>query len=137
MNLFVDHWYSTAVLAPCKARLTTSTCTLRRRCKHPTGLVSICPQPTKHAHSPYAINRYLNESKRLYGVLDKRLQGREYILDTYGIADIKIFGWARIAPRTGFSLDEFPNVKAWVERIEARPAVKAGIATSTPPPKQD
>ena len=80
-------------------------------------------------HSPYAINRYLNESKRLYGVLDARLQGREYLLDTgYGIADIKTFGWARIAHRTGFSLDDFPNVKAWVERIEAREAVQKGIA---------
>lgn len=76
---------------------------------------------------PYAINRYLNESKRLYRVLDDRLKGREYILGTYGIADIKIFGWARIAPRTGLDLDEFPNVKAWVERIEKRPAVQAGI----------
>ena len=70
---------------------------------------------------------YLDETKRLYGVLETQLQGREYLLGAYGIADIKIFGWARIAHRTGFGLDDFPNVKAWVERIEARPAVKAGI----------
>lgn len=85
------------------------------------------------SHSPYAINRYLNETKRLYGVLETQLQGKEFVLGTYGIADIKIFGWARYATRTGLSLDDFPNIKAWVERIEARPAVKAGIATSTPP----
>ena len=55
-------------------------------------------------------------------MLEERLKGREYILGSYGIADIKIFGWARIATRTGLNIDEFPNVKAWVERIEARPA---------------
>jgi glutathione S-transferase len=81
----------------------------------------------KFPRSPYAINRYLNETKRLYGVLDARLQGRQYLVDKYGIADIKTFGWARVAGRTGLNLDEFPNVKAWIDRIEARPAVKAGI----------
>ncbi|GJE87135.1 glutathione S-transferase [Phanerochaete sordida] len=79
---------------------------------------------------PYAINRYLNESKRLYGVLEEHLKGREYILGSYGIADIKIFGWARIAGRTGLNMDEFPNVQAWVNRIEQRPAVARGIALS-------
>ena len=63
-------------------------------------------------------------------MLEERLKGREYILGSYGIADIKIFGWARIATRTGLNIDEFPNVKAWVERIEARPAVARGIALS-------
>lgn len=82
------------------------------------------------ASSPYAINRYLNETKRLYGVLEERLKGREYLVDTYGIADIKTFGWARIADRTGFDLNEFPNVKAWADRIEQRPAVQA--STSLP-----
>ena len=83
-------------------------------------------------HSPYALDRYVNESKRLYNILETRLQGREYLLDTYGIADIKAFGWARALHRINISIDEFPNVKAWVERIEARPAVQAGIATATP-----
>lgn len=65
-------------------------------------------------------------------MLEARLTGRQWLVDEqYGIADIKAFGWARIAPRTGFSLDEFPNVKAWVERIEARPAVQAGIKSSS------
>ncbi|KIP12298.1 hypothetical protein PHLGIDRAFT_51501, partial [Phlebiopsis gigantea 11061_1 CR5-6] len=75
---------------------------------------------------PYAITRYTNETKRLYAVLETQLEGREYLLGTYGIADIKAFGWVRAAPRLQISLDEFPRVKAWVERIEARPAVQAG-----------
>ena len=68
-------------------------------------------------------------------MLEKQLEGREFLLGTYGIADIKAYGWARYLPRTGVPLEEFPNVKAWVERIEARPAVKAGIAAATPPPQ--
>jgi len=79
---------------------------------------------------PYAVNRYLNETKRLYGVLEERLKGREYLLDTYGIADIKAFGWASRVHRIGIDLDEIPNVKAWVERIEKRPAVETGISLS-------
>ena len=77
--------------------------------------------------SPYAINRYLNETKRLYSVLESRLANREYLNDSYGIADIKTWAWVRIAPRTGVSLDEFPKLKAWVDRIEARPAVQRGV----------
>jgi len=76
---------------------------------------------------PYAIDRYVNETKRLYGVLESRLSNREYLLDAgYGIADIKTWGWVRAAPRVGIQLEEFPNLKAWVERIEARPAVQRG-----------
>ena len=78
--------------------------------------------------SPYAINRYLNEPKRLYGVLESHLANREYPVDTFGIADIKTFPWVRIAERTGVSLEEFPNIRAWIARIEARPAVKTGLA---------
>ena len=95
------------------------------------------PSPilTNRPRSPYAINRYTNETKRLYGVLETQLEGKEYLLGTYGIADIKTFGWVRAAPRVKIPLDEFPRVKAWVERIEARPAVQAGIAIATPPKK--
>jgi len=80
---------------------------------------------------PYAINRYLRETERLYGVLENRLSDREYLVGpdqgTYGIADIKAFGWVRRAPNTGVSLDPFPNVRAWLDRINARPAVQAGL----------
>ncbi|TCD62730.1 glutathione S- transferase, nitrogen catabolite repression regulator [Steccherinum ochraceum] len=88
---------------------------------------------------PYAINRYLNETKRLYGVLESRLTGREWLLDTgYGIADIKGWSWVRFAPLVGLDLAEFPNVKAWIDRIEQRPAVQKGIQIPTPrdPPAQ-
>ncbi|THH09214.1 hypothetical protein EW145_g2166 [Phellinidium pouzarii] len=76
---------------------------------------------------PYAINRYLNETRRLYSVLEARLEGREYIVDTYGLADIKTFPWVRFADRTGVPLAEFPRLKAWVDRISARPAVQKGL----------
>ncbi|EJD05215.1 glutathione S-transferase [Fomitiporia mediterranea MF3/22] len=78
---------------------------------------------------PYAINRYQNETKRLYGVLESRLSKQDYLVgNEYSIADIKAFGWARALDRVGLSFSEFPKVKAWVDRIEARPAVKAGLA---------
>lgn len=63
-------------------------------------------------------------------MLEGRLEGREYILDSYSIVDIKAFGWLRIAPRIGVDLDEFPNIKAWLERIDKRPAAQTGLATS-------
>ena len=78
--------------------------------------------------SPYAINRYLNETKRLYSVLETQLGKHEYLAgDRYGIADIKTFPWVRIAPRTGVDLEPYPNIRAWIARIEARPAVQAGL----------
>jgi len=76
---------------------------------------------------PYAINRYLNETKRLFSVLETRLSTNEYLDGIYGLADIKTFPWVRAAPRVGISLDEFPKLKAWVERIEQRPAVQTGL----------
>ena len=62
-------------------------------------------------------------------MLESQLSKQDYLVgNSYGIADIKAFGWVRIAERTGVSLSEFPKLKAWVDRIEARPAVKAGLA---------
>ncbi|THG95796.1 hypothetical protein EW145_g7897 [Phellinidium pouzarii] len=61
---------------------------------------------------PYAINRYLNGTRRLYSVLETRLEGHQYIVDTYGLADIKTFSWVRRADVTGVSLAEFPRLKA-------------------------
>ncbi|KAI0728770.1 glutathione S-transferase-like protein [Fomitopsis betulina] len=83
---------------------------------------------------PYAKKRYIDETKRLYGVLDIRLsQDRDWLAGpgrgTYSIADINVFPWVRIhAWAKVDNLDEWPNLKAWVERITARPAVQAGIA---------
>jgi GSH-dependent disulfide-bond oxidoreductase len=72
----------------------------------------------------YAINRYTNEAKRLYGVLNKQLSKTAYVAGKqYSIADIAIFPWCRSIANQGSSLDEFPHVKRWFEQIDARPAV--------------
>lgn len=76
---------------------------------------------------PYAINRYTNEAKRLYGVMDKRLEGREWFTAEYSIADIAIFPWLRSWERQGVVLDDYPNVKRWFEAMNARPAVQRGL----------
>lgn len=77
---------------------------------------------------PYAITRYENEAHRLYGVLDKRLIGRDFVAGDYSIADMAIIGWMRSPERQGIDIDEFSNLKAWRERLLARPAVERGIA---------
>ncbi len=76
---------------------------------------------------PYAIDRYTNEAARLYGVLDKRLDGREFLVGEYSIADIASYPWLRSHEAQGQDLNDFPNVKRWYEAIEARPAVQRGI----------
>ncbi len=79
------------------------------------------------ADQPYGFKRYLGEYDRNLGVLEDRLQGRDYILDTYSIADMLAFPWAFIAKPLGASLDAFPNVAAWRARIKQRPAVQSAI----------
>ena len=75
----------------------------------------------------YAINRYTNEARRLYGVLDRRLGEVEYMAGEYGIADMATFPWIRPYERQGQSLDDFPNIKRWFDAIAARPAVRRGL----------
>jgi len=79
----------------------------------------------------YGINRYQNETKRLYSVLEARLQDRQYLVGKnggkYSIADMSTFTWVRWAPWAGIELDQFPNVKKWAERIESRKAVQQGL----------
>ena len=76
----------------------------------------------------YAMNRYLNETHRLYAVLDKRLEGRDYVAaGEYIIADMAIIGWAQGWERQGMDLEEFANVKRWKANLDARPAVQAGL----------
>ena len=77
--------------------------------------------------SDYAENRYGKEAKRLYGVLDKRLEGREFVVDEYSIADIAIWPWSVTHRWQGVDLNEFPNVKRWYETIRARPAAQKGF----------
>ena len=76
---------------------------------------------------PYAIDRYVNEVNRLYGVLNKRLADREFVAGAYSIADMAIFPWARGWERQGQDIEEFPNLKAWLDRIAARPAVEKAL----------
>ena len=77
---------------------------------------------------PYAIDRYTNEAKRLYGVLEKRLSQSKYLAGKdYTIADIAVFPWIRSWERQGVQLTDFPAVKKWFDAIDARPAVKRGV----------
>ena len=69
----------------------------------------------------YAMERYTNEATRLYNVLDKRLEGREYVAGDYSIADMAIFPWCRLYKRQGQDIENFPNVKRWFEHIAAPP----------------
>ncbi|MCX7212922.1 MAG: glutathione binding-like protein [Burkholderiales bacterium] len=76
----------------------------------------------------YAINRFSNEARRLYGVMDKQLATNDYIAGKeYTIADMAVWPWLRSHERQGIDLGEFPNVKAWFEAIGNRPAVQRGI----------
>lgn len=73
---------------------------------------------------PYAIERYSNEARRLYGVIERRLASSRFMAgDDYSIADIAIFPWLRSWEKQGIELAEFPHLKTWFEGIAARPAV--------------
>lgn len=76
--------------------------------------------------SPYAEERYYKEAKRLYGVLDRRLQDHEYMAGDYSIADIATWPWISRFEWQEIDLHEFPNVKRWYTAIAARPAVQTG-----------
>jgi GST-like protein len=79
----------------------------------------------------YAIKRYRDETHRLYGVLNKQLEGRDYIAGDFSIADLASIGWARGWERQGMDLAEFPNVAAWIDRVSNRPGAKAGLALTS------
>ncbi len=76
----------------------------------------------------YAVNRYTNEAKRLYGVMDKRLSANKFIAgNTYTIADIAIFPWLRSWQNQGIDWADYPHLKAWFDKIATRPAVIRGV----------
>ncbi len=82
---------------------------------------------------PYAIDRYVNETNRLYGVLDHRLEGREYIIgDDYSIADIASYPWVVSWKSQHMNLDDFPNVKRWFTAIRNRPATVSAYIQAKP-----
>lgn len=77
----------------------------------------------------YAVNRYTNETRRLYGVMDKQLASHKFIAgNQYTIADIAIFPWLRSWKNQGIDWADYPHLKAWFDGIAERPAVKRGVA---------
>ncbi|MBA4340864.1 MAG: glutathione S-transferase [Methylibium sp.] len=76
----------------------------------------------------YAIERYTNEAKRLYGVINKRLAASKYIGGPeYSIADMAIFPWLRSWKNQGVELQDYPHLRGWFDEIAARPAVQRGV----------
>lgn len=75
----------------------------------------------------YGIDRYTNEVNRLYGVLNRRLEGRDYIADEYSIADMACIGWIAAYANYDQKLEDFPHLKRWFETMMARPAVIKGM----------
>ncbi|MFW2354767.1 glutathione binding-like protein [Hydrogenophaga sp.] len=77
----------------------------------------------------YAVNRYTNEAKRLYGVMNKQLEHQKFIAgNQYSIADIAIFPWLRSWQNQGIDWVDYPHLKVWFDKIAARPAVQRGVA---------
>ena len=75
----------------------------------------------------YAVERYTSETRRLYGVLDGRLEGRAYLCDDYSIADMACWPWVVPHDRQGVALEEFPNVRRWYDGMKQRPGVQRGF----------
>jgi GST-like protein len=76
---------------------------------------------------PYSHQRYLNEYNRCLGVLERRLDDRDYILGEYSIADMASWPWVLIAKALGQPLEQFPNVTRWRQAVKERPAVRRGV----------
>ena len=77
---------------------------------------------------PYAMERYVKETNRLYGVLNKQLEGKAYIAGEYSIADMACYPWIVPYERQQQRLEDFPNLQAWFTRMAARPAVQRAYA---------
>ena len=84
----------------------------------------------KAGESSYATERYTKECSRLYSVLDRRLNGRDWIADDYGIADMACWGWIWFHRMHGQELPRFPNVERWFFEMARRPAVQRGKAVA-------
>lgn len=81
---------------------------------------------------PYAIERYGKESRRLFEVLDRRLEGRDYVCNEVSIADFALYPWLRAHKWARVSIEGLDNVSAWLERLRARPGVGRGLAVGVP-----
>jgi GST-like protein len=80
----------------------------------------------------YAIDRFMNEMNRIYGVMNRRLADREFLAGRYSIADIACIGWASRAERHGHDLSQFDHVTRWLQTVLARPAVQRGLRVKVP-----
>jgi len=78
----------------------------------------------------YGLERYMKETRRLYGVMDRRLADREFFADEVSIADFAILGWAWRHPRHKVDLADYPHVRRWYEMMMARPGVQRGFAVN-------
>jgi GST-like protein len=74
----------------------------------------------------YAIKRYTDEVNRLFGVMNKRLADRPFLAGKYSIADMICYSWTKAYKRFGQEMDDFPNLKRWIETLDARPGVQRG-----------
>ena len=79
---------------------------------------------------PYAQDRYRAETKRLYGVLDRKLAGKDYVCGDFSIADMAIWPWATLWERQEQDITNFPNMEKWLQRCEARKGVAKGRAVA-------
>lgn len=77
---------------------------------------------------PYAMKRYTDETARLYGVLNRQLEGRDYVAGEYSIADMAIYPWVLLHERQLMDMTQFPNIVSYLARIGARPAVQRAYA---------
>ncbi len=93
--------------------------------------VNYAPEPV-----PYAHDRYKNEYDRLLGVMNKRLENREYLAGDYSIADIASFPWVMSYKHLGVNLDKFSNLRCWFDAIKVRPAVQLGAELGSDWPQQ-
>ena len=81
---------------------------------------------------PVAIERYQNETLRLYKVLDQQLKDKEYLVDEYSIADIATYPWVKIHAWAGVEVDELTYLKEWMQSMSERPAVQKGLDIPSP-----
>ena len=81
---------------------------------------------------PAVIQRYQNETKRLYTVLDTRLRDHEYLAGDYSIADIAHWSWVRIHGWAGVEVDDLPHLRRWIDTLAARPACQRGVQVPEP-----
>jgi GST-like protein len=76
---------------------------------------------------PYAIERFSNEAQRLATVVDRRLEGRDFLAGDYSIADVASYPWLARHERLGIDLDELPRLTSWLDAVGSRPAVRQGL----------